>query len=181
LQLSPTTPTEIHNLLHELDNSSSQGPDNLPASFIRSIATHIAQPLSDVINHSYQHAVFPDEIFPIFPIFKSGSKTDPSNFRPISLLNIFSKIFEKTINSRLQEFLLKHSILYTDQFGFRKFHSTELALIKLLDSITTALNSNQFVTSVFIDLKKAFDTVNYDILHNKLANYGFRGHIHTYL
>ena len=182
-QLTPTTPQEILNLLLELDKSASQGPDNLPASFIRSIATYIANPLSIIINHSFSHAVFPDDlkIAKITPIHKSGPKSDPSNFRPISLLNIFSKIYEKSINSRLQEFLQKHSSLYLNQFGFRKHHSTELALIKLLDTITLALNAKQFVTSIFIDLKKAFDTVNFDILLLKLENYGFRGHINTYL
>jgi len=156
-QLKPTNPIEILNLLQDLENTSSQGPDNLPSAFIKSIAVFIAHPLSEIINHSYQQAIFPDEleVAKVIPIFKSGNKSDPSNYRPISLLNIFAKIYEKTINSRLQKFSTCHSLLFVDQFGFRKFHSTELALIKLLDTITSALNSKLFVSSIAIDLKKS--------------------------
>jgi len=112
-QLRPTSTSEILNLLLELENSSTQGPDNLSSSFIRSIATNIACPLSIIINHSFQHASFPDGLkdAKIIPIHKSGPKTDPSNFRPISLLNIFSKIYEKAINARILDFLSEHSIL----------------------------------------------------------------------
>jgi len=181
--LNPTTSLEINKLLMDLDNSPTQGPDQLSSSFIRFIANEISTPLSIIINHSFQLAIFPEDlkIAKVIPIYKSGPKYEPSNYRPISLLNIFSKIYEKAISSRIQEFLLKHSILHNNQFGFRKFHSTELALTQLLDTITSALNSNKFVASIFIDLKKAFDTINFSILLRKLENYGFRGHINSYL
>jgi Reverse transcriptase (RNA-dependent DNA polymerase) len=132
----------------------------LSASIIKSVAHIIAEPLSIVINHSFIDAYFPDDlkIAKVIPIFKSGSKSDPSNYRPMSLLNIFSKIFETVINSRILNFLSKHNILNINQFGFRKSHSTEFALIKLTDTITSALNSRQLVCTVTIDLTKAFDT-----------------------
>jgi hypothetical protein len=143
LILFPTDPVEIYNFLVDLHTSTSQGDDQLSASIINSVAHIIAEPLSIVINHSFIDAYFPDDlkIVKVIPIFKSGSKSDPSNYRPISLLNIFSKIFEKAINSRILNFLSKHNILNINQFGFRKNHSTEFALIKLTDTITSALNS----------------------------------------
>jgi len=184
-QLTLTNPAEIFNLLSDLDNSPTQGPDTLSSHFIKSIATHrpIASPLSTVINHSFRTASFPDDlkIAKVMPIYKAGQKTDPSNFRPISLLNIFSKIYEKAIYSRISDFLSKHSILFSDQFGFRKYHSTELALIKFIDTITSSLDSKQYATSNVIDLRKAFDTVNFDILLYKIENYGLRGHVNDYL
>src|SRR4029077_261695 len=119
-------------------------------SVIKSVASLIAVPLSTIINHSFSKATFPDplKIAKIIPIYKSGLKTDPSNYRPISLLNIFSKIYEKAINIRITNFLSKHSILYKNQFGFCKNYSTELALTKLLQDITLALDFKLEVCSI---------------------------------
>jgi hypothetical protein len=178
----PTTSSEIYNFLSELDNSSTQGHDSLSASVIKPIAHIIASPLSVIINHSFSNALFPDtlKIAKVIPLYKSGSKSDPSNYRPISLLNTFSKIYEKAINARIISFLSRHKIVYKNQFGFRKNHSTELALIKLLDDITSAIDSKHIVCSIAIDLKKAFDTVDLDKLLYKLDYYGFRGLANQY-
>jgi hypothetical protein len=130
-----------------------------------------------------EKAIFPDKlkIAKIIPLFKSGDKTDPSNYRPISLLNTVSKIFEKVIHGRMLNFINKHNILYSNQFGFRAKHSTEFALIKLIDTISEALDNNNFVCSIFVDLRKAFDTVDNKILIDKLYSYGIRGHCLAYL
>jgi len=103
-----------------------------------------------------------------------------SNYRPISLLPVFSKLLEKLIYNRVMNFLKKYSVLYKYQFGFRKGHSTNLALIDVIDTINMALDNKEYVIGVFCDLQKAFDTVNHEILLRKLDHYGIRGILHAW-
>ena len=108
------------------------------------------------------------------PVYKSGSTMELNNYRPISVLNIFSKVFERLMYDRLTKFLDKYNVLYQNQFGFRQGHSTHHALITLVDEITKSLDSGDIVIGVFLDMKKAFDTVNHKILLKKLYHYGIR-------
>ena len=101
-----------------------------------------------------------------------------NNYRPVSLLPFFSKLFERLMYNRLIDFINKHKLLYDYQFGFRKNHSTFLALVTLLEQITTALDNAEFAICVLIDFRKAFDTVNHSILLQKLYQYGIRGNAH---
>ena len=102
---------------------------------------------------------FPDalKVAKIIPLFKTGSPLDASNYRPISHLNSISKIYENIIYSRLTTFCEKHKILYDDQYGFRKFHSTEAALLNHIDKISEGFDSNNYIMSVYLDLSKAFE------------------------
>ena len=118
----------------------------------------------------------------IIPLFKSGDKQNVSNYRPISLLPQFSKILEKIFNNRLMNFLNSNNLLYLMQYGFRKNVSTSMAIMELVENITTAMDNGKFTIGVFIDLKKAFDTVDHSILGTKLYcsrhydnHYGIRG------
>ena len=106
---------------------------------------------------------------------------DCVNYRPISLLPAFSKIFEKIIYSRMYQFLESNKLIYNRQFGFRANHSTNHALISMTESIKSFLDNGDFVAGIFIDLEKAFDTVNHQILCRKLNHYGFRGKINDLL
>ena len=111
-------------------------------------------------------------------------KDDPLdcvNYHPISLLPVFSKIFQKIIYSRMYEFLELNKLIYNRQFGFRANHSTNHALISITESIKSFLDSGDFVAGIFIDLEKVFDTVNHQILCDKLNYYGFRGKINYLL
>ena len=179
----PTTAMEIFNIITNLEVSSSCGMDGIPACVIKFVADCIASPLSVLINHSIRTSTFPDtlKIAKIIPIYKSGARSDPSNYRPIALLSTFSKIYEKVIYSRMIDFIKKHDILYSYQYGFRANHSTELALIKLLDTITANWDAGKYACSVIIDLQKAFDSIDVDILLTKLQWYGFRGLAHKFL
>ena len=117
----------------------------------------------------------------VIPVFKSGNRSDFSNYRPISLLSQFSKILEKLFNLRLEQFLISNEILSNCQYGFRSCMSTVHAALELIESISTAVDNKKHCVGVFIDLKKAFDTVNHDLLVKKLFFYGIRGTANAWL
>ena len=119
---------------------------------------------------------YPDKLklVKVIPIHKGGSTHDLDNFRPISLISVFDKIREKIIHPRLYNFLELHNILYENQFGFRKDNSTIYALMQITERIKESINNGKFGCGIFIDLRKAFDTVNHDILLLKLEHYGIR-------
>ena len=100
----------------------------------------------------------------VFPIFKKGNKTEMSDYRPVSLLTTFSKIFEKVIYNRLLQHTKENNIIVMDQYGFKKNSSTELDIFKLTNQILSHINNKSSVRGIFCDLTKAFDTVNHDIL-----------------
>ena len=115
------------------------------------------------------------KIAKVIPIFKKGDKLDRGNYRPISLLTSFSKILEKLVYSRLIKFLSCCKILSDNQFGFRKKHSTNHAMIILIDQIIHAIDNHSHTIGLFLDFSKAFDTIDHEILLYKLSHYGIRG------
>ena len=131
-----------------------------------------------IINKSFSYGEFPNllKIVKVIPIHKGGSSQDMNNYRPISLLSIFDKIIEKLMHKRLYKFLEENKILYDKQFGFRKNNSTTIySLIEITEKIKESIDKGKFGCGIFIDLRKAFDTVNHNILLSKLEHYGIRG------
>lgn len=175
--LHPVTPGELSVLLHNLDGNTSPGHDNISPKFIKLISNSIMAPLLHIYNTSLCSGLIPDalKVAKVIPLFKGGDIEKADNYRPISLLDSFGKILEKLVCNRLISFLDKHIVISPNQYGFRKNLSTELALTDVTNSIYTALNKNNYVMALYVDLKKAFDTVNYDILLHKLEFYGVRG------
>ena len=130
-----------------------------------------------IFNKSLSKGVVPKNLkcSLISPVYKSEDKSIVSNCRPVSVLPRFSKILEKMMFKRLMSFIDKHKILHQDQFGFRKSHSTERAIISLTQKITEAIENKKFTIGIFFNLPKAFDTVDHSILLDKLEYYGIRG------
>ena len=114
----------------------------------------------------------------IKPVYKKGDRENVANYRPISLLTAFSKVFEKIIYDRLLKHIETNNILTDNQFGFRTFSSTDKASYKLIDGILDALNNKMMVGGIFCDLQKAFYCINYNILLTKLKFYGITGKTH---
>ena len=160
-----------------LDEKKSHGYDNLSARLLKEAAGYIHKPLTYIFNLSLETGHFPEalKVAKVTPIYKKGPKSDPGNYRPISVLPIISKIFEKLVNERLIDFLECNTILYKHQYGFRKKHSTKLSLINLINTLLKSLDEGKITLGIFIDFKKAFDTINHSILLKKMAHYGVRG------
>ena len=172
--ISPTTLKEIIDIISSLDNSKSSGPCCISTKMLKLVSSEVSSPLSDIYNSSFNEGVFPvcNKIAKVMPNHKSGSTKDVNNYQPISLLSIFSKIIEKLMASRLNTFLDLHSIIYPNQFGLRAGSSTTHALISITETIKKMIEEKKYGCGIFIDLKKAFDTVNHDILLQKLEHYG---------
>jgi len=175
--LKPTDNLEIRQIILALKNSYSKGHDNLSVNTIKNCCDQLAQPLCMIFNRSIQDGIVPDDlkVAKIIPVYKADDKKIVSNYRPISVLPAFSKILERLMYNRLFEFINKHNILSKDQYGFRKNISTSMALLDLVDKISTSMDKNVYTIGIFLDLAKAFDTVNHNILLNKLYHYGIRG------
>ena len=169
---------EILDIIKALPNKST-GPASIPLKLLKVVADIIVVPLCRIINLSFSTGVFPDilKIAKVIPLHKGGSTEELNNFRPISLLSIFDKIIEKIMHSRLYLFLEEHQILFKNQFGFKRNCSTMHSLIEITEKIKESIDNGKYGCGIFIDLKKAFDTVNHKILLLKLEHYGVRGNL----
>ena len=175
--LSPTTSQEIDKLIDSLDVNKSSGPNSIPVFILKIMKPFFSKWLSILINLSYRVSTFPDllKVAKVTPIHKKDCKLKHTNYRPISLLSVISKIYEKTLYVRMYSYLSNNNLLYDKQFGFRSSYSTIHALTDITENIKILLDSQFYVCGIFVDLEKAFDTVNHKILIDKLNVYGFRG------
>ena len=156
---------------------SAAGWDDLKPNVIKHVKLYISKPLAHITNLSFKNSVFPHELKKanVVPIFKKDDKMAFSNYRPVSVLPVFSKIIERLMYNRLFDYINENKLLYKYQFGFQKGKSTNMALILLVDKITEALERGEVVLGVFLDFSKAFDTVDHHILLEKLRLYGITG------
>ena len=171
-----TDDSSILNIINELLNKTSTEFYDLSMKLIKLIKSEIIPTLTGIFKQSLHTGIFPDKlkIAKVIPIYKKGSLNDISNYRPISLLPSLSKIFDKLIFIQLSTYLNEHKLLHDSQYGFRKGHSTELASIELIDRITQDLDRGKMPISIFLDLSKAFYTLDHDILLQQLNHYGIR-------
>src|SRR6218665_958990 len=182
LAIIPTSSSEIIDIVKSSKYTRSTGIDDIDPLVARTTIEQVAQVVSDIVNCSFSTGVVPPDlkIAKITPIFKQGDRQITTNYRPISILPFFGKIMEKAMCKRLNDYVEKKSILYKFQYGFRKGHSTDLALINMQDQITKAIDMEKYSIGVFLDLAKAFDTVDHSILLDKLGHYGIRGTTHLW-
>ena len=172
------TVDDVMPVISQLNNSAA-GHDGLPASIMKKLSNDYAIPLTHCINMSVIQGDFPDtlKIAKVIPIYKGDDEQMVQNYRPISILPFFSKIYEKIIYNHIINFLTVNDILYDKQFGFRKGHATNHAIITLVDKVARALDTGKIVVGVYLDLRKAFDTVPHTILLDKLHRMGIRGNL----
>ena len=176
--LADITPSEISNLFESLKTKFSLDTYGLNHYYLNKICPVLLPVLTKLFQKCLDRQVFPDsfKIAKVKPLFKEGNELDPSNYRPISLLPVVGKIFERVIYNRMNQYLTKCQILQNCQFGFRSNRSTIDALITLIEEVRQDWESNNTKTQcTFIDLKKAFDTVDHTLLLEKCEAYGFRG------
>ena len=144
--------------------------------FLKDGTEVLAKPICDIINLSIKLSTFPDKckIAKLTPLFKKGSKTDPKNYRLISLFPLISKVIEKAIHLQTQEYLDKNDLIYKFQSGFRKNFSIDSCLAQLTDYIFKDMDKGQPTEMILIDLQKAFDTLDHNVLLKKLKCVGFK-------
>ena len=153
LFLTPVTSIEVNDLINILNPSKSVGPNSIPIKLLKIIGVRVSPLLTLLVNQSFQSGIFPDKlkIAKVISLFKKGNPELPSNYRPISLLSIFSKTFEKPMYRRLYKFLEIHNILYSQQFGFQENHSIDHALVSLTEATINALDNKRLGCGIFID------------------------------
>ena len=175
--LSMVTETEILKIVNNFKNKTSKDFNNVKMSSVKSLIPALIRPMTHICNLSLLTGIFPNnmKVAKIIPIFKSGKENELGNYRPISILPQFSKVLERVFYKRLMNFIEKNNILSNSQYGFRVNHSTNYALSELVELISDATENKKYALGLFIDLKKAFDTVDHTILIDKLSMYGVRG------
>ena len=167
----------INKIIYNLPLKSSSECDGISTKLLKVIAPVIIKPLTLLINQVLNTGTFPDKlkIAKVIPIFKKGDPSLFENYRPISLLPAISKVLEKIIALQLSSYFEKNKLLFDNQYGFRPKHSTEHAALELIDRITNKMDTNEIPLHIFLDLSKAFDTIDHSIILNKLKYYGLKG------
>ena len=174
-KLSQISKDEILHILLDIKPEKAAGIDNISGRFLKDGAVILAEPIAKICNLSLLHSAFPSECktAKVKLLFKKGSKIDPKNYRPISLLPLVAKIIEKVIYDQTQNFLDEHNHIYRYQSGFRKKYSTNSCLSYLCDKVLRGIDKGLFTGLILIDLQKAFDTLNHEILLHKMQFLGF--------
>lgn len=173
----PLCSDDVRSIIRDMRSKRSSGLDEISSYILKYVAEELVHHLTHLINLSFASGEFPDVLKSalVLPLYKKGDPTQLENYRPVSLLSVFSKVFEKAAYMQLTNFMNKNHILSDRQHGFRSKRSTESALIELMQHVYERLDENLFVAGVFFDLTQAFDCVDPDLLCCKLDDMGVRG------
>ena len=174
---TPTSKDEVAEVLKSLDENKAAGAYDIPIKVIKPIHTYLAEPLTCLINESFSLGHYPSllKYAKIIPILKANSKQEINNYRPISLLPTFNKIFEKLMYRRVFDFLHKNDVIFEHQFGFQRNKSTNQAILDIYSNLIESIEKKKFSCCILLDFAKAFDTVDHQILLRKLEYYDIRG------
>jgi len=184
MYLDPVLPSELHKIFSNLSNKKSSGLDEISDAVLKKIGENLVTPLVHIINLSFQSGIFPDclKYSKVIALYKEkGDKSLPDNQRPLTLSLNIAKVYEKCYYNRLSKFASTNNIIAKEQFGFQKGLSTSHATAFAVELITDALNSNQKVLGLFLDMSKAFDCVDHQKLIEILDHYGVRGVPNTWI
>lgn len=175
--LLETDEDEVLTTINSLKTDTAVGWDNISSTILKRYAPILSAPLTHIFNSCFKSGIFPDALKKanIHPIHKSGDRSSPCNYRPIAVLTSLSKVLERIINTRFTQYLETNNIISKNQFGFRRKMSTSDAVLELTNHIASGLNNRKKVLSIFLDLKKAFDTIPITTLLDKLMTLGVRG------
>lgn len=165
---------DVVKVLESINLSAANGYDNIPIKFISRFSNELSQKITDLINISIQTSNFPNclKIAKITPIYKKDDKKEVNNYRPISVLPCISKIYEKIIQQQLEKYLNENKIINPNQFGFVTNSSTLAACTQLINFVEQNIDQNNYVSCIFLDLQKAFDTIDHNILYQKFTRIG---------
>jgi hypothetical protein len=168
---------EFDKAFQMLKSNKAIGHDDISGNVVINSYETIKDVLYKVFKCSIDQGIFPDQlkIAKVTPIFKGGELLNVGNYRPISVLSVFSKILERILYNKIFQHLSTNNILYKNQYGFKKNNSTEHAILHITQCITDSFEKSKFTLGIFVDLSKAFDTIDHKILFKKLKHYGIKG------
>ena len=180
--LTPCAPSELGKLIDGLPNKTSSGYDNISNILLKKLKNELLTPLTLVFNQSLQQGIFPDamKIAEVIPLYKGKERYLESNYRPISLLTTMSKILEKIVCNRVYDFLTRTGQIVPTQYGFREGHSCDNAVSHLVGKVLKNQENKMDTVAIYLDLSKAFDTLDHNIVLEKMYQYGIRGETYNW-